>query len=66
MPVPLEQVDEVWLAMEQSLSAFLREGHTGTHNVTSCMSCYSVTLLKRGMDKYLERGRPTAPTDGSS
>lgn len=51
----LEEIDEVWLALEQSWGAFFRDGHRPSEDPTACQSCYAMYLVRRAQDAYTKR-----------
>lgn len=59
--VKLNEVDEVWLGMDQAYAAFIRDGHHPDESPFNCQSCHALFLLKRGMERYRERSLPKAP-----
>ena len=54
-PIDLNDVDEVWLAMEHARNTMTDDGHRSSSDPTSCRYCYAMYLLKNGMEAYMNR-----------
>jgi hypothetical protein len=51
------EVDEVWLALEQTDGALRRDGHKPGYDMVSCELCYCLSLISRAKQLYLANRR---------
>ena len=54
-PVRLEEVDEVWLALDQMEISLTRSGHQPQETILNCMDCYTLFLVRNAKKVYRER-----------
>lgn len=51
----LNDVDEVWLALDTADSVLRRSGHRPTGDQITCAECYALSIIVRGMEAYRQR-----------
>lgn len=47
-----KDVDEVWLALQEAKSAFIRDGHAPSISIDACQSCHALFLVQRAIQLY--------------
>lgn len=55
MPVPLSEVDEVWLALNEAKGYLHTQGHKPNEFTQDCSGCRIAHLVQNGIDVYLKR-----------